>query len=123
MQVRAAAGPELFGDFPAAVGSGVVNYAARIQIQIDVVVLAVPEPGAPRRILSLGEAKWGEVMGTGHVRRLERARDILAGAAYDTSGTVLACYSAAGFPEDLSETDHLRLFDLDRIYAAPQPAT
>ena len=56
---------DLFGDLPAEVGSGVVNDpAARGQIEIDVVVLAAQDSNAPRRILCLGEAKWGEVMGT-----------------------------------------------------------
>ena len=72
-------------------------------IQIDVAVLAPQEPGRRRRILSLGEAKWGEVMGGHHVQQLARARDLLS-ASYDTSDCVLACYSAAGFHEDLRAT-------------------
>ena len=75
--------------------------AGRSQIEIDVVVLAAQESSAPRRILSLGEAKWGEVMGHGHVQRLERARDLLAAKGYDTRDTVLACYSGAGFTTEL----------------------
>lgn len=51
---------DVFGGFPAEVGSGVVNDPAnRTRIEVDVVVLAAPEPGRPRRILSLGEAEWG----------------------------------------------------------------
>jgi hypothetical protein len=112
-------GPGLFGDHPAQVGSGVVNdAAARAQIEIDVAVLAPPEPDRPRRLLSLGEAKWGEMMNAHHVRRLERARDLLAGAGYDVSQTVLACYSGAG-SQGLQESDQLRLIGLDRIYAPP----
>jgi len=65
------AGPGLFGSPAGEVGSGVVNdSASRTRIEIDVVVLAPREPGRPRRILSLGEAKWGEVMGSHHVERL-----------------------------------------------------
>jgi hypothetical protein len=102
----------------------VVNDPAnRTQIEIDVVVLGVAEPGEPRRILSLGEAKWGEVMGHRHLQRLARARDLLARAGYDTRDTILACYSAAGFDEDLAESvvgeSHVSLAGLDRIY---QPA-
>ena len=32
------------------------------QIQLDLVVFAPAIPDEPRRILSLGEVKWGEVM-------------------------------------------------------------
>lgn len=111
-------GPELFGGYPAEVGAGVVNDPGqRTQIQIDVAVFAVPEPGRPRQVLSLGEAKWGEIMGSRHVRRLERARDLLGNAGYDTSDTSLACYSGAGFHDDLRESDRLRLVGLDRLYA------
>ena len=74
--------------------------ANRTQIEIDVAVLAPPEPGRPRRLLSLGEVKWGQVMTLQHVGRLARARDLLA-ASFDVSECTLACYSAAGFSADL----------------------
>jgi AAA+ ATPase superfamily predicted ATPase len=97
-------GARLFGELPAEVGHGTVNDSAeRVQIQVDVAVLAVPEPSEPRRILSLGEAKWGEVMSLRHLTRLARARDLLAAKKYDTTGTVLTCYSAAGFDQDLRD--------------------
>ena len=113
------AGPRLFGAPSGDVGSGVVNDPAnRTQIQIDVAVLAPQQPGRPRRILSLGEAKWGETMGGHHVQRLARARDLLS-VGYDTSNCVLACYSAAGFHDDLRDArdPQLALITLDDIYA------
>ncbi|MBN6056393.1 hypothetical protein JYK22_30980, partial [Nonomuraea sp. RK-328] len=111
----------LYGDFPAEVGSGTVpDSGRRSQIGIDVAVLAVQEPGRPRRILSLGEAKWGEVMGRAHLERLERARELLQGKGYDTRDTVLACYGGSGFTQDLSaaaETDpRILLVGLERLY-------
>ncbi|GAA3441908.1 AAA family ATPase [Planomonospora venezuelensis] len=111
----------LYGDFPSEVGSGVVGDPAnRTRIEIDVVVLAAQEPGRPRRVLSLGEAKWGETMNGHHVERLARARDLLAGKGYDTRETVLACYSGSGFTDDLQtaavENDRLRLISLDSLY-------
>ncbi len=112
------AGPALFGA-PGEVGSGVVNDSAnRTQIQIDVAVLAPQEPGRPRRILSLGEAKWGEIMSGHHLERLARARDLLS-ARYDTTDCVLACYSAAGFHDDLraARDPRIALIILDDIYA------
>ncbi len=111
---------DLFGDIPAEVGSGVVNDpATRSQIEIDVVVFAAQDSNAPRRILSLGEAEWGEAIGHGHVQRLERARELLASKGYDTRDTVLACYSGAGFTEELRADPRrdLVLIGLDRLYA------
>ena len=79
------------------------------------------DPGRPRRVLSLGEAKWDKVMNMGHLERLRRARDLLAVKGYDTSGTKLACYSGAGFaPElvDLAAADPaILLVGLDMLYA------
>lgn len=115
-------GAEAFGELPAEVGSGTVNDAAgKSQLEVDVAALAVPAPDEPRRILSLGEAKWGEVMGIGHLRRLERAAALLAARKYDTRETVLACYSGAGFDPGLRERairdpKRIRLFSLQDLY-------
>lgn len=116
-------GADLFGELPAEVGHGVVNDSAeRTQIEVDVAVLAAPAPDGPRRILSLGEAKWGEVMGLRHLARLARARDLLAAKKYDTVGTVLACYSAVGFDQDLKDRaardpGKIRLIGLADLYS------
>jgi hypothetical protein len=95
------AGSGLFGAPVGEVGSGIVNDPAnRTQIEVDVAVLAPPEPGRPRQLLSLGEVKWGQVMTPQHTARLARARDLLA-ASFDIGDCTLACYSAAGFSADL----------------------
>ena len=112
------AGDRIFGEPVGEVGAGVVNDAARkTQIEIDVAVFAPAAPGQARRIVSLGEVKWGEVMGTRHVDRLRRARDLLA-AGFDTTECVLACYSAAGFTDELrsSANPRLALITLRDIY-------
>lgn len=97
-------GAGLFGELPAEIGHGTINDPAeRTQIEIDVAVFAAAEPDAARRVLSLGEAKWGAVMGLRHLAKLARARDLLAVKKYDVSTTVLACYSAAGFDQDLRD--------------------
>lgn len=94
-------GGDLFGLTVGEVGSGTVNDPAnRSQIEVDVVVFAPAAPGESRRVLSLGEVKWGETMSLRHLERLRRARDLLAGS-FDTSDCTLACYSAAGFHQDL----------------------
>lgn len=74
-----------------------------------------------RQVLSLGEAKWGETMGAGHLDRLRRARDLLSVRGHDTSGTVLACYSGSGFTGELrgmAQADRrILLVDLERLYS------
>lgn len=115
------AGEDLFGMPVGEVGAGIVSDpVAKSQIEVDVVVFAPATPGQSRRIVSLGEVKWGEVMGRRHVDRLARARDLLS-ASYDTSDCVLTCYSAAGFADDL-RADHgagLALVTLNDIYGLP----
>jgi uncharacterized protein len=115
-----AADPAVFGGPPGEVGSGIVRDPAnRTQIEVDVVVLAPAEPGRPRTVLSLGEAKWNHVMDSRHVERLRRARDLLAVKGFDTRDTVLACYSGAGFSRDLKglRSQDVRLIGLDQVYA------
>ena len=114
------ADPAVFGGLPGEVGSGVVpDPANRAQIEVDVVVLAPAEPGRPRKILSLGEAKWDRVMDLRHAERLRRSRDLLAVKGFDTRDTVLSCYSGAGFDPDLqaARSPGIRLVGLDQIYA------
>lgn len=115
------AGDGAFGDRPGTVAAGVVpDPANRTQIQVDVAVLGPEVSGEPQRILSLGEAKWGKVMTPGHVRRLRRARDLLAVKGYDTSATKLTCYSGAGFDDDLRAEAHrdklIQLVGLGTLY-------
>jgi hypothetical protein len=114
-------GREIFGRPTGRVGPGTVaDPAGKGHIEIDVAVLAPEQPGEKRRILSLGEAKWGKVMGLRQLDRLRRARSLLDVKGYDTSGTVLACYGAAGFDQDLrkvAQDGAALLVDLDRLYA------
>lgn len=121
-------GADLFGVPVGEVGSGTVNDpGSKNQIEVDVVVFAPAARGESRRIVSLGEVKWGEVMGRKHIERLRRARDLLA-PTFDTSECVLACYSAAGFHPELqtaAEKDpRLALITLADIYrptTLPEP--
>ncbi|TLG03320.1 ATP-binding protein [Nocardia cyriacigeorgica] len=112
------AGPEVFGELPGHVAAATVNDPAeRAQIQVDVAVLAPEAPGEPRRILSLGEAKWDRTMTIGHVNRLRRARDLLAAKGLDTSETVLTCYSGSGFDQNLRESGEAMLVGLNDLYS------
>jgi uncharacterized protein len=116
-----AADEDVFGGLPGEVAAGVVpDPAHRTQIQVDVVVLAPEDPGRPRRILSLGEAKWDTTMTPGHLSRLRRARDLLTAKGYDTTDTVLTCYSGTGFDPDLRAVatgdPRVLLVDLATLY-------
>jgi AAA+ ATPase superfamily predicted ATPase len=111
----------VFAEPAAEVGSGVISDpASREQIEIDVVVVAPSSGSGGRRILSLGEAKWGRVMGRRDLDPLARAAELLAGQGFDTSGAVLACYSAASFDEGLrqaaTQRDDVLLVDPARLY-------
>ncbi|MDP9793225.1 AAA+ ATPase superfamily predicted ATPase [Catenuloplanes nepalensis] len=115
-------GGSLFAEHPAEVGSGTVNDPAnRTQIEIDVVALSAPQANSPRRILSLGEVKWGEVIGHHHLQRLATARDLLRPKGYDTDDTVLALYGGNGFTAELEAAavtdDRILLVDLSRLYS------
>jgi uncharacterized protein len=98
----ASAGEEAFGDLPAEVAAGTVADPGRkTQIEVDVAVLGPGVPGEPRRILSLGEAKWGDVMDVRELDRLRRARDLLSVKGYQAADAVLVCYGGAGFTDAL----------------------
>lgn len=115
-QHAAQAPPELFGGLPGEIGSGTItDPARRTQIEIDVAVFAPAVPGEPRRVLALGEAKWGERCGPRHVERLARARHLLAERGYDVRDTRLACYSGAGFADGLG--DGVLTIGPDQLYA------
>ncbi|WP_449061009.1 hypothetical protein [Planomonospora algeriensis] len=72
------------------------------------------------RVLSLGEAKWDKVMGLGHLERLRRARELLIAQGHRAEDAVLACYSGAGFDENLRAEAHrdrqVLLVDLPILY-------
>jgi uncharacterized protein len=95
---------DVFDEPPAEVGSGVVTDPAnQKQIQIDVCALAATAPGERRRVLSLGQVKWGRIMGMRDLSRLARARDLLAERGFDTTTAKLTCFSGSGFDDDLRE--------------------
>jgi uncharacterized protein len=115
------AGEDVFGDIPAEVAAATISDAGnRAQIEVDVAVLSAGIPDVPRRVLSLGEAKWGEVMGLGHLDRLRRARDLLSVRGHEAADAILACYGGAGFTAELrtvAATDpRVLLVDLARLY-------
>ena len=113
------AAPETFGGMPIDVSYGTVpDQAERTAHEIDVVVRgAVGQDNGV--LLSLGEAKWDQVMGTGHLERLRHAAALLAARGVDTSAVRPACYSGAGFTDELraaGDRGEVVLVDLERLY-------
>lgn len=93
--------------------------SSRSQIEIDIAVTAA-ESGDRRRVLALGKAKWGETIGTGHLDRLHRARELLSARNFDTADAHLMLCSAAGFTEELqavaASDPRLHLVGAERLY-------
>jgi uncharacterized protein len=73
-------------------------------------------------LLALGEAKWNEVMGTDHLERLARIRNLVSGLKkYDMTRTRLVCFSGAGFTSGLTTAaadGKVDLISLDDLYGA-----
>jgi hypothetical protein len=101
---RRFAGDQVFGDFPNAVGSGTVNDPARQTMhELDVVAFGLDDDSC-RPLLAIGEVKWGEIMGIGHLDRLMRIRALLvAQGKHGAESAKLTCFSAAGFTDELRE--------------------
>lgn len=89
---------------------------AGVERQLDIVVTATGEVPADRRVLALGEAKAGEVLDVGHLRRLEEAR-----ASYGprAAGAALWLFGPTVDPElgsiAASRSD-VEIVDLARLY-------
>ncbi|MDT0308609.1 ATP-binding protein [Streptomyces sp. DSM 44917] len=117
------AGPETLGGLRGRIGSGTVpDPAARTGHELDLAVFGRDDQGR-ESLLAIGEAKWNDVMGRAHLRRLEHIRDLLRAR----EGVTLAerprllCFSGAGFTDELralAEKDPaVQLVGLDRLYA------
>ncbi|MGH3544345.1 MAG: hypothetical protein ACRDPW_00185 [Mycobacteriales bacterium] len=101
-------------------GSGTVSDpTGKTSHEIDVAVIGEDERGR-RSVRSIGEAKWNETMGLGHLERLRHLRELLQRhPSLDTSHIRLACYSGAGFTPDLhraAAAGEVLLVDLERLY-------
>ncbi|MEU4571188.1 hypothetical protein [Nonomuraea sp. NPDC023979] len=92
----------LLGDFPHRVGSGTVNDpSARTSHEPDVVAHGLDEDDR-QPLLGIGEVKWVDVMGLGHLDRLTRIRALLTAQNRPGAATArLLLYSATGFTAEL----------------------
>lgn len=127
---RHLAGPGLLGDHLSSVGTGTVNDPAnRTSHQLDVVAFRVNEAGR-QEIAAIGEAKWNEPIGDGHLNRLRRIRDLLVAQGRPGAETArLVLYSGAGSSPGLrgkvspdvreatSGADDVLLIELADLYA------
>lgn len=110
------AADETMGDAPARVLSGVVyDPATRASHEVDV---AAFDPDGV--LLAIGEVKWGDVVGAGHLARLEKIAAQLA--AQGRAPGRLLLFSGAGFMPSLREAaaesgGRIQLVDLERLYA------
>jgi uncharacterized protein len=103
-----------FGAMISAVGVGTVNDAtAKATAEIDVVAFDID-----RKLVGIGEAKWGERIGTRHLDRLRHVRALLATSGRDVTACKLALYSGVGFSDELlrAANDDVVLVDLQRLY-------
>ncbi|NUT42766.1 MAG: ATP-binding protein [Thermoactinospora sp.] len=105
------ASSDTFGGQQATVTYGVINdRSGRSQIELDIVVR---DPA--RKVLALGEVKWGERMGMAHLARIRRAAELL-----DVE-PVACLFSGSGFTDELrthadASNGAVQLVDLARLY-------
>jgi uncharacterized protein len=100
--------------------ASVADPTTHARYEIDVLALGESHPrSGSRPLLVLGEAKWGETLGPGHLARLERARDLVrASGKVSVAETRLLLASAAGFAPELERKKRpdVILVDLRRMY-------
>lgn len=119
------AAPETYGGHPTRVAAGTVNDpAARTIHEVDVAVFGHGDDDASDReaLLAIGEAKWNDTMGIGHLERLQHIRELLhARGATSSEQTRLMCFSGGGFTEELHQAAEqdptIQLVGLDRLYS------
>lgn len=116
------ASPDTLGGQRTRVESGTVpDPTAKTTHEVDLATFGRDEDGR-EVLLAIGEAKWNETMGLGHLQRLDHIRTLLrARAGVHAERTRLLCFSGAGFTSDLRDLAHrdptVQLVDLDRLYA------
>jgi AAA+ ATPase superfamily predicted ATPase len=98
----------------------VADPEARTSHEVDLAVFGRTDDGR-EALLAIGEAKWNETMGTGHLDRLRRIRELLRKrSGTDAAGTRLLCFSGAGFSDGLRAAagadPSVQLVDLERLY-------
>ena len=90
--------------FPSRVEPGTVNDpVSKKTVQVDVVAHG-PDRDDRDTLLAIGEVKWNETMGLGHLDRLRHIRGLLTAKQRRGAATArLLCFSGAGFTPDLEQ--------------------
>ncbi|SDT34989.1 AAA family ATPase [Actinoplanes derwentensis] len=96
------ASPDVLGGVPNRVAAGTVADPARRSSR-EVDVAAFGRDGDGREVLlAIGEAKWGDIVGLGHLQRLSETRDLIrARGAIQADQCRLILFSGSGFTDDL----------------------
>ena len=109
------------GGVPGRVAAGTVaDPAARTSHQVDVAAFGLSDDGG-ETLLAIGEAKWHDTMGLGHLSRLRHVRSLLTAQGRPGAAAArLACYSGSGFTDELREvaaaSGDVVLVDLAQLY-------
>jgi uncharacterized protein len=95
---------DIVGGFPVRVESGTVNDPGNKKTcEVDVAVFETGDDGR-EALLAIGEVKWQETMGMGHLERLRHIRGLLtAQGRRGAAAARLLCFSGAGFSPDLTD--------------------
>ena len=113
--------PETLGGQRSRVLSGVLpDPENKTRRELDVVVFG-REPDGREKILAIGEAKSNDILGQGHLARLERLRQLLVRRDERADESMkLLLFTGRSFMPDLEETagarSDLELIDLGRLY-------
>lgn len=106
------------GGNPDHVGPSTVRLDDAGEVQLDVVVAADDGVNSSRRtIRAIGEAKAGEEIGPGHLRRLQEARRALGDRAADAKLLLFGSRFTPTLRRNEAQRQDLELIDLDRLYA------
>ncbi|MFD6322388.1 ATP-binding protein [Streptomyces sp. NPDC058442] len=115
------AGPAVFGAHPATAAQGSLpdpEQPAGPDVGADVVVRGRAD-ARPGPLLSVGVARWDEVMDLHHLEHIRRLLVLLAARGEDVTHTRPACYSGVGFTHALHAAEaegQVVLVGLDRLY-------
>lgn len=115
--VRRFADPATLGGAPDYVGPSVAIIGGK-ECQLDVLVASDANGGDPadRKVHAIGEAKAGETVGTGQLRRLEEARATLGVRAAHAKLLLFAPAFAPDLIAAVRARPDVELIDLDRLY-------
>ena len=114
-------GPAEINGIPVSqVGSGLVNDAEQKKShEVDVAVFG-NDPTGRRMLLALGEAKWAETLGTAHLARLQRIRELLVRTGQPGAETAQLLLFGAAVPAPqlraAADNGEVRIVGLGDLY-------